>query len=95
METDTRMAMQDQLVDVIMRVLVANEELHYYQVGGIYSLLVVRSRDQWRYDPKSFAVVRGQKCVNWYRLVSAEAQSIFAGKKDIPSLSPFLPSYTQ
>ena len=27
------MALQDQLVDVIMRVLVANEELHYYQVS--------------------------------------------------------------
>ena len=31
MEEETRMAMQDQLVDVIMRVLVANPELHYYQ----------------------------------------------------------------
>lgn len=26
--------------------------------------------------------------MNWYRLVSAEAQSIFAGKKDIRSFSP-------
>ena len=32
MEEETRMALQDQLVDVIMRVLVANPELHYYQV---------------------------------------------------------------
>ena len=32
MEEDTRMAMQDQLVDTIMRVLVAQPDLHYYQV---------------------------------------------------------------
>ncbi|XP_041376061.1 TBC1 domain family member 20-like isoform X2 [Gigantopelta aegis] len=31
MQDDQRMALQDQLVDVIMRVLVKNPELHYYQ----------------------------------------------------------------
>ena len=33
MKEEVRMSYQDQLVDVIMRVLVANEELYYYQVS--------------------------------------------------------------
>lgn len=33
MEETRRMSMQDQLVDVIMRVLVHRPELHYYQVS--------------------------------------------------------------
>lgn len=31
MEEEVRMSYQDQLVDLIMRVLVQHEELHYYQ----------------------------------------------------------------
>ena len=32
MDDDVRLALQDQLIDLIMRVLVNHEELHYYQV---------------------------------------------------------------
>ena len=34
MEESHRLALQDKLVDVIMRVLVRHPELHYYQVKG-------------------------------------------------------------
>ena len=32
MDVDIRLGLQDQLVDLIMRVLVNHDELHYYQV---------------------------------------------------------------
>ena len=32
MDTDVRLGLQDQLIDVIMWVLVSHPELHYYQV---------------------------------------------------------------
>lgn len=32
MDVDVRLGLQDQLVDLIMRVLVNHDELHYYQV---------------------------------------------------------------
>lgn len=38
MEVDVRMAMQDQLVDCIMRTLVHHEDLHYYQ--GFHDIVV-------------------------------------------------------
>ena len=38
MEEETRLAMQDQLVDVIMWVLVSHPELHYYQ--GYHDIVV-------------------------------------------------------
>ena len=33
MDDDVRLALQDQLIDLIVRVLVNHEELHYYQVS--------------------------------------------------------------
>ena len=33
MDEDVRLSLQDQLVDVIMRVLCARPQLHYYQVS--------------------------------------------------------------
>jgi len=33
MDEDIRLGLQDQLVDLIMRVLVRHDELHYYQVS--------------------------------------------------------------
>ena len=36
MEDLKRMALQDQMVDVILRVLVEHDDLHYYQVKKLY-----------------------------------------------------------
>lgn len=35
MDEDVRLGLQDQLVDLIMRVLVRHDELHYYQVSSV------------------------------------------------------------
>ena len=38
MDPSDRMSMQEQLVDVIMRILVECPELHYYQVRDKYKI---------------------------------------------------------
>ena len=38
MRDDQREALQGQLVDVIVRVLIKNKQLHYYQVSKHYDL---------------------------------------------------------
>ena len=40
MDEDIRLAMQDQLVDVIMWVLVTHSELHYYQVSRTFAVKI-------------------------------------------------------
>lgn len=35
MDDDVRLSLQDQLVELIMRVLVRNRDLHYYQVSHV------------------------------------------------------------